>query len=275
MEKYSFKAVAEKVMSYSWKLRAMEIPTHASHSCYFIVLSFFPALTLILGLLRYTALEAADLMELVQGVLPDALEPYIWKLISGTYDNTSQMVVSLSAVITLWSASRGVYGLMVGLNGVYGRVEKRSWFRTRLMCVVYMFLFVLVLILTLVLHVFGSTITEWIRATGDQRIFWWTNIIDLSFVVLVAAQTLLFCAMFMFLPEGRNTFRESLPGALFGSLGWMTFSSIFSIYVENFSNYTNIYGSVYAVVLAMLWLYMCVSIVFYGGVLNRFLVDKS
>lgn len=267
------KAVLDKFRDYSRWLRQMQIATHASHACYFIVLAVFPVLTLVLGLLRYTSLEAADLMDLVEGILPDALEPYIWRLISGTYDNTSKAVVSLSAVTALWSASRGVYGFVRGLNAVYGVKEDRGWLHTRCMSLVYTVLFLMVLILTLVLHVFGNTIEEWIHISGNNRLLWWSNIIDLGFFVLVAAQTLLFCAMFMFLPNRRNGFRESLPGALFGSLGWLTFSSLFSVYVENFSNYTNVYGSVYAVVLAMLWLYMCVSIVFYGGVLNRFLKE--
>lgn len=263
-----------KLMGYSRELAAMKIATHASHACYFIVLAVFPALTLVLGLLRYTSLEAADLMDLVDGLLPDALEPYAWRLISGAFENTSKAVVSLSALTALWSASRGVYGLLQGLNGVYGVEEDRGWLRTRCMSVVYTFLFILVLLLTLVLHVFGNTIVELIRASSNPVFLKWMDLIDMRFFVLVAAQTLVFCAMFMFLPNHGNGFRESLPGALFGSLGWMTFSFLFSIYVENFSNYTNIYGSVYAVALAMLWLYMCVSIVFYGGALNRFLKDK-
>lgn len=256
-------------------LREMQIPTHASHACYFIVLAIFPALTLVLSLLRYTSLGAADLMELASGVLPDALEPYVWRLISGTYEHTSKLVISVSAVTAFWSASRGVYGLLTGLNGVYGVEEKRGWLHLRLMSVVYTILFILVLLLTLVLHVFGNTIEDWIRVYGGPRMLWWSDMIDLGFFVLVAAQTLLFCAIFMFLPAGGNGFWESLPGALFGSLGWLTFSSLFSVYVENFSNYTNIYGSVYSVALAMLWLYMCVSIVFYGGVLNRILKRKG
>lgn len=271
MRKFSKDGLVGRILEYSRLLRRMQIPTHASHACFFIVLAIFPALTLMLGMLRYTPLTAADLMELVEGLLPDALEPYIWKLISGTYENTSPVVVSVSAVMVLWSASRGIYGLLTGLNGVYGVEETRGWLQLRGMSMVYTFLFILVLLLTLVLHVFGNTIEEWIHVVGDPRLLWWIDLIDLGFFILVAAQTLLFCAMFMFLPNGGNGFMESLPGALFGSLGWLTFSSIFSIYVENFSASTGVYGSVYAVALAMLWLYMCVSIVFYGGVLNRFL----
>ena len=54
----------------------------------------------------------------------------------------------------------------------------------------------------------------------------------------------------------------------------MVFSDIFSIYVENFNHYSNIFGSVYAVALSMLWLYCCLSILFYGGALNHYLAKK-
>ena len=67
---------------------------------------------------------------------------------------------------------------------------------------------------------------------------------------------------------------ESLPGGVLSSLGWLVFSDIYSIYVENFSKYSTIYGSVYGIAITMLWLYCCMSILFYGGALNRYLMDK-
>ena len=257
------------------RIRDMEIPTHASHACYFIVLAAFPALLLAVGLLRYTSLEASDLMDLLEGSLPDALEPYIWRIISGTYESTSKVVISLSAVLALWSAGRGMHGLLNGLNSVYGVLEKRNWVQIRLTSIFYTVLFLVVLLLTAALHVFGGTLGDWLQASGNPLISRWMGWLDWGFFAVVAAQTLLFCAMFMFMPNQRNGFKESLPGALFGSLGWMTFSALFSVYVDNFNRYTNIYGSVYAVALAMLWLYMCVSIVFYGAVLNRLLKEKG
>lgn len=272
MGEYPKGGLIGRIMGRIRQLQGMEIPTHASHACYFIVLALFPALVLLLGILRYTPLKASDLMDLVGGILPDALEPDIWRLISGTYENTSQVVMSVSALTALWSAGRGIYGLCRGLNAVYGTEERRGWFRTRCVSAVYTILFILVLLLTLVLHVFGNTIMALILADHPVAGMW-TELIDLRFFLLVFTQTMLFCAMFMFLPARRNGFRESLPGALFASLGWMAFSAAFSVYVENFSAYANIYGSVYAVALGMLWLYMCVSIVFYGAALNRFLTE--
>lgn len=257
------------------QVKELEISVHGAHACYFIILSAFPTLVLLLGLLRYTSLEAADLMDLMEGFLPVALQPYAWDLISGTYANTSKVVISVSALTALWSASKGIYGLMKGLNSIYGVQEHRGWLHTRFMCVVYMVLFILVLLLTLVLHVFGNTIMEFLRFHGGESFWLWADLVNLRFFVLVGAQTLLFCVMFMYLPSKDNGFRESLPGALFSSVGWMSVSSLFSVYVEHFSGYTNIFGSVYAVALIMLWLYACISIVFYGALLNRILRDHG
>ena len=53
------------------------------------------------------------------------------------------------------------------------------------------------------------------------------------------------------------------------------FSDIYSIYVENFDHYANIYGSVYAIALSMLWLYCCLSILFFGGAVNKYLMDVN
>ena len=253
-------------------LQDMHISTHAAHTCYFIVLSVFPLLVLMLGILRYTALQPEDLIDLIGGFLPDALLPHAWKLISGAYENTSKMVISISALTALWSAGRGIYGLQAGLNAVYGVTESRGWLRTRLICAAYTFLFILVLLLTLVLHVFGSTILKLLQ---QKTWFWaWVDLADLRFILLVALQTFLFCAIFMYLSGAGHGFRESLPGALFSSFGWMTASGLFSVYVEFFPRYANIFGSVYAVALTTFWLYVCINIVFYGGVLNRILAKN-
>ena len=58
-------------------------------------------------------------------------------------------------------------------------------------------------------------------------------------------------------------------------IGWQVFTNLYSIYAQKVTTYATIYGSVYAVALSMLWLYCCISIVFYGGILNRILMDHS
>lgn len=256
------------------KISDTQVSLYAANAGYFLILSVFPALVLILSLLRYTGIQVDTFASLLEGVLPEALLPAAQRLILNTYVNTTSTVVGLSAVASLWSASRGMYCLLTGLNAIYGVSENRSWLHTRFISMIYTFLFLLVLLLTLVLHVFGTTILGILSQRSGWLANLLANVVDLRFFLLLFTQTLLFTAMFMVLPNGRNRLENSLPGALLASIGWLIFSDLYSIYVEHFTSLSIIYGSVYAVALSMLWLYCCLSILFYGGVLNRFLRDR-
>ena len=135
-----------------------KIPLYSASACYFMVLAAFPLLVLVLSILRYTPLQVETLIELVDGLVPAALMPWIKHLIHSTYENSSAAILSVSAVVALWSASRSVYGLVMGLNTIYGVKESRNYFQLRGMNMFYMFLFLVVLVLTLVIHVFGKAI---------------------------------------------------------------------------------------------------------------------
>jgi membrane protein len=257
------------------RLQGMKIPNHAAHAGYFIVMSVFPALVLLLSILRYTPWDARALLQLLEGFLPEALMGAAENLIVSTYAHTSTAVVSVSAVSALWSASRGIYGLLTGLNAIYDVREDRGYVRTRLLSVGYTFLFLLVLLATLFLGVFGDHLLNLLPPASGGLGILLTEVVDWGFFLMLALQTGLFSAMFMVLPNRKNGFRESLPGAVLASGGWLIFTKLFSFYVENFSNYSSVYGSVYALALSMLWLYCCLSILFYGGALNRILAEMK
>ena len=262
-----------KIVALARRVQRMRIPGHAANAGYFIVVSVFPGLVLLLSILRYTQLDAGDLMQLLQGVIPAALLPSAEKLIISTYAQTSRAMISVSAIGALWSASRGMHGVLQGLNAIYGVREDRGYWYTRSISVLYTFALILVLLLTLVLNLFGETLVDMLESS---RIPAWqilSGVLDLRFVLLLVLQTLLFCAMFMVLPNRKNRFSDSFPGAVLASMGWLIFTELFSVYVEHFRGYSGIYGSVYAVALSMLWLYFCLSILFYGGALNRLLMD--
>ena len=256
-----------------WAAR-YRVGLYAAHACYFIVLSLFPSLILILGLLRNAGLSAESLLSVLEGFVPEILFPAVQKTIRAAYRNTTGTVLSISALGALWSASRGIYGLVIGLNAIYGVRESRGYFYTRAVSMGYMFAFLAILILTLLFNVFGNQIlqafpmdTPFLRFLDD--------VIGLRFLLLLLLQTGLFTAMFMALPNESVRFADALPGALLAAFGWLVFSKLYSFYVEHFSGYAGVYDSVYSMVISMLWLYFCISIVFYGGVLNCYLKKRK
>ena len=256
-------------------IQSLDIPLHAANAGFFIILSIFPALVLILSLLRYTGLQVSSLVEVLSTILPAALMGTAEELVLLTYENSTGALVGLSALTALWSASKGIYGLMTGLNRVYGVSEDRGWLYTRSISVLYTFVFLAVLLLTLVVHVFGGTILSLLPLSRVRLIRILSGIIDFRFWLLLGVQTLVFMLIFAFLPNGRNQLRDTIPGAVLASLGWLVISWAFSLYVANFASLTNIFGSVYTLALAMLWLYFCLCLIFYSAALNQYLEDRK
>lgn len=255
------------------RIGRLRMPLYAANVCYFLVLSLFPGLLLILASLRFTNLSATDLILALESVVPEALMPALERLIVSTYYNSTGTVVSVSAVAALWSASRGIYGLIAGLNRVYGVREDRGFLRTRLISAVYMVVFSLVLVGTLVVHVFGRNFVRFLENSSHPGSRLLAGIVDWRQVILLLAQIFVFALMYMVLPNRKNRFAAALPGAVGAAVGWQAFSRLFSVYVVHFHDYANIYGSVYGMALGMLWLYCCTLILLFGGAVNRFLTQ--
>lgn len=92
----------------------------------------------------------------------------------------------------------------------------------------------------------------------------------LSIVVLI----LFFALIYKALPDKKLSFRRQIPGAIFATAGWLIFSYLFNIYINNFSNYSYIYGSLTAIILFMLWMYFCMIILLAGAELN-IIIDED
>lgn len=256
-------------------LQSLDIPIHAANAGFFMILSIFPALVLMLSLLRYTGLQVSSLVELLGSIIPAPLMPTIGDLVLSTYENSSGTLVGVSALTVVWSASKGVHGLMKGLNTVYGVSEDRGWLYTRFISILYTFLFFGLLLMTLTLQVFGSSLLKLLPMARHTLLRVLTGIVDFRFFLLLLLQSGVFMLIFAFLPNGHNRLRDTAPGALLASLGWLTISDLYSVYVENFASLRNIYGSVYTIALSMLWLYLCLSMVFYSAAFNQYLEDHN
>ena len=256
-------------------LRRAQIPVYAGNAAFFLVLSFLPLLTLLLAILQYTVFRPEDLLALLARIMPDEVLPLFSDFLQKAYQKSGAAVISLSALAAAWSASRGIYGISRGLGSVLDVKETRSYVHVRLLCLFYMLLFVLGLVLTLLLHVFGQKLLTLLTQRGMPLAralsFLLSHLQLYSFFLLTA----LFSLLYLALPNRTQRLGRVLPGALAASGAWLLFSALFSVYVNHFAKGLALYGSLTTMVLTMLWVYACVSIVFYGAFLNRLLFSRE
>ena len=93
-------------------------------------------------------------------------------------------------------------------------------------------------------------------------------------VVSLVLLTALFTGIFLALPDKRQRFVHVLPGAAGAACAWVIFSELYSWYVNHIARASALYGSLSVLLLMLLWLYACLSILFYGALLNHLLFDR-
>ena len=121
-----------------------------------MLLSFFPALIILMSLIHYLPVTPDTIIEVLRAVAPPQIEPVFETIINDVYNNSSIAIVSITAVVVLWSAGKGFLSIMQCLNSIYGSHRHRNWFISRIISTVYTLIFLLSILLTLVLMVFGD-----------------------------------------------------------------------------------------------------------------------
>ena len=239
---------------------------------YYLILSIFPFLIFFLNILSFTPLVREDVLQSIVAVLPSETQTIIINLVMETVQKSSETLLSLSALTGIWAASKGLMALIRAINKAYDVEEKRSYIELRLLAI--LFTLALLVLLTIVLltlvfgEVLGNQLFDFLGMTLNFMIFWEYFRIFIS----IASMILIFALLFKFSPSIKNgnkvTFRHSLPGAVFSSVGWIITSTIFSYYVNNFSNYAKTYGSLGGMIVLLIWLYISSIIIVIGGEIN-------
>ncbi len=251
------------------KYKEDEITVYAAQASFFIVLSFFPFIMLLLTLIQFIPqVGKSDLLAILVRIMPDMLDALVISIVDDLYIKSPGTILSITALLALWSSARGIMSIEQGLNRIYEIPTRRGYFVRRLICSFYTLVFMVVCIVSLVLLVFGTAlqnlIIRWIPVIGSLI----NHIISLRTLLAIALFLVCFVGLYTILPQKKQDPWNQLPGAVFTAVGWVLFSYLFSIYFNNFSNFSYMYGSLTAIVLLMLWLYICICILFIGAELN-------
>ncbi len=249
-------------------VKRLNIDAYAACTSFFLLLSFTPMLILLCSILPFTRITEADLILFIEGFLPAIFWDLVKRLVDSVYAG-GYTVLTVSAIITLWTAAKGVASLVQGLNAVYDVEEKRNYFVRRGVCCLYTLILLGALYISLLLMVFGKSISSYLSGVWPWFEEFQGYIVRPRHLYIFLILTLFFTVLYSFLPNKKQKFREQLPGAVFSSLCWIGFSAIFSFYVSRYNAYS-MYGNLAMVIVAMIWMYFCLLFFLYGAYLNRY-----
>ena len=263
------KRFIKNIVNLIQKIPEHHVAAYASQSAFFFILSLIPIILLLMTMIQITPVTKADVMTAVLQIFPASINTMITSIVNQVY-NQSVGIIPVTIVVALWSAGKGVLALATALNTIFGCPETRNYIYIRMRATVYTVLFVMMLIVMLVLAVFGNTINDFILAHIPFASHVASILLWLKNFVAPALLVILFLYVYKYLPNSDEIqLKEQLPGAIFATAGWMLCSWIFSIYLDVFQGFSNMYGSLTTIILFMLWMYFSMYCILLGGELNE------
>lgn len=253
---------------YSKKFGSYHISTYAASASFFIITAIFPLLMLTLSILSYTPMGTDTFLSGLTRLLPDGVRD-LFQYIVSDLQSSSMAALSLSAVTTLWTASKSMLGLLDGLNSISDINDTRNFVLKRVVCMLYTLVLITGLLVTLGLRVFGQSILLTLQKYLPHLAGVFSRVMDFRGLTLFFVITLIMALIYAFFPNKKMRFYMQIPGAAFTAAAWLIFSELYSLYVGNVGSFSAIYGSLGMVIIAMLWVYFCMFFFFIGAVINR------
>lgn len=268
-------SVIRKVKIITDKINDDDIFALASQLAYSLILAFFPFLIFLMTLIGHLRLNPNEVLNTLNTLLPNSAYNLIEQTVKDivTYQNGN--LLSLSLIVSIWTAASGFRAIIRGINKAYNANEVRGFISTFFLSIVFTIAICIIIIAALSLLVFGDIIgKELFKLIKYDLIFievWQL----MRYVVIIVMMVFVFILLYIYTPCKRQRWVDVLPGAIFATLGWIITSACFSYYVNNIANYTKRYGGIGAVIVLMTWLYLSSLIILLGGEVNAFLTKRS
>ncbi len=249
---------------------------------YKIFLSLFPFLIFIISIVSHMNIDTVYLLSTFNGILPEqVLGTFVYIIEIVNSQATSTSIISVSLGLAIFSTSSGVVSIMRGINKTYSITKKRKFIYTRLISIFLVFVFGFSLLVTSILLVFGDSILEFLAGLRfiDADIVLSSNFKTffnlLKYGVSIITVLLTTMIIYKVAVIEKIPLKSTLPGAVFSMVLWMTSSIGYNFYINNYSKYSSLYGSIGNLFILIFWINIIAIIILVGSQINAILYKDS
>lgn len=243
----------------------------AAELAFFLLFSLFPLLMVLNSLLGMANISDAALLEVTR-FLPDDVQNVLLGYLAYLQERESAPPLLIGSIMTLYFLSRAVRSIIYSMSRVY--CSKRGGMLHNLFIS-------LILTAGLLLLIGASTFSvvagQWFVAMVER---WFPTMVTqaelmhyLAYPIAVAIALIFLMLLYSLVPPVRVHWRNALPGACVSLIGWFFLTRCFAYYVDHMGRYSILYGSIGAIIVLMLWLYLTSTTLIMGGVLNQILLE--
>ena len=267
------KAFFNSYMEISMLYRQTNARLFASSIAFFVFLAIFPTVLLVFSIIPFTPLTEANVLDFLSKVLPEALDSLTLNIIRQLYGN-SPTILSITTLILLWSAAKGIQGIKSGLNVINGSAELSNFILLRLRAVVYSIIFAVAMVVMVSVVVFVNYIYGLLGQYFGFHFAWLEALFNFRFLVQWIMYAFILTLVYAWVPDKKTRPRKQWKGALFTGTTWTLFNWAFNFYLQRFSTF-NLYGSMATVIIMLIWVYTLSVFFMFGGIINVYFNNKK
>jgi len=250
----------------------------ASHIALSTLMAMFPFLIVLTSLAGFFgSKELADqAVSLILQTWPQQVADTLSSQIHDVLTTTRGDALTIGLVLALYFASNGVEALRVALNRAYSVVEMRRWYWLRLESIGYTLVAAFTALAMSFLIVLGPLILEAARRYIPLIVETNEHFLNLSrYGIAITALTVALFLLHAWLPAGRRSFLQIMPGIVFTFVASLVSGVVFGQYLARFANnYVTMYAGLASVIIALVFLYFIAAIFVYGGELNAAIIKS-
>ena len=237
---------------------------------YYFVMALFPTLAVAAAVLAYIPVPNLfdKILDAAARVVPPDGMGLVRAIVSDVITPRRGALLSLGIVGSFWTVSGGFSALIEALDVAYDVPETRSWWEQRLLALGTAFVVGLLTIAALGVMIVGPRFGDWLAyrvGVGPQFVAAWPVI---RWVVAIGFTVLAVELMYFLLPNVKQRFKESLPGALLAVGVWIALSFGLGVYFQHFANFNKTYGTLGAGIALLVWLYWSGFAILLGAEIN-------
>ncbi len=258
------------------ELQQDNLPTRANSVAFSFFLSIFPFIIFVLPLLSISPWADSTIQEFessIDGVFPQVAKDYLMNIIDGIKTEGNYGWQSTGFILSLLFASSGMLTLMYGFDKSYDKSFKnRNYFQKRLVALNLTILFAFIIFLSVILIILGNQVLDLLIETFGLNSFNSALFIGLKWIVVIMLFYSVITVIYRYGPSTYRPLRWINPGATLATFSSLLCSIGFSYFINNFSNYNEIYGTIGALIVLLLWLQINAFIVLAGFELNASII---
>jgi len=253
------------------------ITTRASSLAFNFFLAFFPSIIVFFTLIPYIPIIGFQetLMEILSNILPPSTNNATFNTLDDIINNQRGGLLSIGFILALYFSTNGMSSLIQAFNSSYHIRENESIIKHQLLSILLTIVISALVFLTIILIIFGKTTITYLV---DFQLINQNKIVFLNiakWIVLIFMLFIGITTIFNIGPAIKSKIKIFSPGAILATLFIILTSIVFSYYIDNFSQYNKIYGSIGTLIIILLWIYFNAIFLLIGFELNASILNAK